>query len=138
MFKTRKYGSILMLIILSISYVCLTLDAYCESSDAIVQCQSVSDSLMVDDIDFDCVDGLISPIMRHNVNCECFRICPTESIASDYVKAKMSDELKLGLVRRYLPQDDNSSWVNSVFMFPIKIKNNGIDLKTSLAVIFFV
>lgn len=135
--KLRKYGSLLMLMMMSVSFVCLVLDAYCETSDAITQCQSSSDSLMVDDIDFDQSDCSLLSLKKHSMVFNSVRVNAVDMIAANYSVAKISDDLKLGLVRRYDPREDGFSGVDCTRMFPITIENNGLAFK-SLAVVFFV
>ena len=132
----RKYGSLLMLMIMSLSFACLAVDAYCETSEAILQCQSVSDSLMVDDIDLDQYECDVLSVRHQSRTSGFVRVHADMSISSDLAKAKISRDLKIGLVRRYSPEDSSFSWVNYVWTFHV-INNNGSDCNAVIPFIFF-
>ena len=125
-----------MLMIMSLSFTCLAVDAYCDTSDAILQCQSVSDSLMVDDIDLDQYDCHVVAVKHHSRIFDYVKLYVDMSISSDLSKAQIPHDLKIGLVRRYLPGDSSFSWVNYVWAFHVLNRDNGIDSNAVMPLFF--
>jgi hypothetical protein len=132
----RKYGPLMMLMIMSLSFACLAVDAYCETSEAILQCQSVSDALMVDDIDLDQYDYGVLSVKHHSCTYDFVRMYVDMAISSDLLKANISHDLKIGLVRRHVPGDSSFSWVNYVWTFHVLNKDNGIDCNAVIPLFF--
>ncbi len=128
----------MMLMIMSLSFACLAVDAYCEASESILQCQAYSDSFVVDDIDLDQYDCDFMSV-RHYVRAyELVRIQTDMAISSDLAKAKISHDLKIGLVRRYSPGDGNLSGVNYAWTFHVLNSNNGIDCNAVIPLFFCI
>lgn len=125
----------MMLIIMSLTFVCLAVDTYCEAGDAILQCQAFSDSLVVDDIDLDQYDCDFMSFRHFSRAYQLVRIQTDMAISSDLAKAKISHDLKIGLVRRYSPGDSAFSWVNYVQTFHV-LNNNGIDCNAVIPLFF--
>jgi hypothetical protein len=132
----RKYGPIVMLMIMSLSFACLAANAYCGTNEAISQCQSVSDSLVVDDIDLDQYDYHVVTVKHHSHIADYVKAYANMSIPFDLSKAKISHDLKIGLVRRYSPGDCSFSWVNYAWTFHILNRDNGIDCNAVIPLFF--
>lgn len=134
----RKYGPLMMLIIMSLSFSCLAVDSYCEASEVVMQCHNFSDSLVVDDIDLDQYECDFMSIRHYCRAYDLVRMHTDMAISSDLAKAKISHDLKIGLVRRYSPGDGNLSGVNYVWTFHVLNKNNGIGCNTAIPLFFCI
>lgn len=128
MFKAcRKYGSVILLTLMSMVTVCLVVDEVGDSRQLDKQATMLTDfALMVDDIDLDeIVDDevvFIEQILDDNAFA---KICATEIAMGKAQEGKCPLALLLGQVRRYSPR---SCIADSHNYTHLSITRSGVDL----------
>lgn len=121
----RKYGSVFMLILISIVIVCLVADEYGDPQQLLTQTASSTCTAVVAD-DFDLDDDDDEAVNISFVENKAWTSIPTlETIGQKTEGSKYSQALLRGQVRRYSPRNNLSDSHNYTLLSIIK---SGVDL----------
>ena len=107
MFETlRKYGSVLMLVLMGLVMVCLVADEYGDAQQLVTQTASSSCmAVIADDFDFDDDDD--DEVVTHDYVEDIWASIPTLETTSPKTEgSKCSQALLRGQVRRYSPRNN--------------------------------
>ena len=123
----RKYGSVFMLVLMSMVMVCLVADEYGDSRQLVTQtATSTCMTVLADDFDLDDDDDDEDEICNHFFGNKCSTWIWT--VASDVRKlegSKCPSDLLRGQVRRYSPRNNLSDSHNYTLL---SIMKSGVDL----------
>ena len=121
----RKYGSVFMLVLMSMVMVCLVADEYGDSQQLVKQtATSTCMTVLADDFDLDDDDDEIVNISFVE-NKACTSIPALETVGQKTEGSKCSQALLRGQVRRYSPRNNLPYSHNYVIL---KNTKSGVDL----------
>lgn len=114
MFKTLcTYCPTLMLAVAGLFLACLVFDEYRDANQSVCISASILDSFSIDDVDLDENELDVAPAEKIVRRSSSFNPLPILHLGFCIsTNAIMSKDMKLGLVRRYLPRNFDFSWVN--------------------------